>query len=81
MTIATNFQGEIVSVDPESSIFEAVKIMHQHAVADILVLRDDRLVGILNQQDIKINLAANADKITVSDILQEKLHALAGMSS
>ncbi len=45
--------GELVTVSPDQDAEEARQLMSRHALDRILVLEDDRLVGILSGADIR----------------------------
>jgi CBS domain-containing protein len=42
---------EPLTVTPETSTLDAMKLMGQHGVTSLLVLRNDRLVGIVSVDD------------------------------
>ncbi len=42
---------EPLTVTPETSTLDAMKLMRQHGVTSLLVLRNDRLVGIVSVDD------------------------------
>jgi len=43
--------AEIVAVEPDQPVFEAVRKMDQHSVGAVLVMRGQVLVGILSERD------------------------------
>jgi CBS domain-containing protein len=53
-TIASilNCKGSVVwSVAPDATVYDAIALMAEHRVGALLVLSDDRLVGILSERD------------------------------
>jgi CBS domain-containing protein len=59
-------------IDPLESVFEALKMMHQHNVGALLVMIDGYLVGIVSERDYarKVILDHKASKQTrVSEIM------------
>lgn len=47
---------EVVSIDPEASIAEAVNLMFENRIGALPVLVDDRVVGIFTNSDIRQGL-------------------------
>ena len=43
--------GEIFSIWPEATVFEAIEIMDQKNVGALLVMQGDRLVGMISERD------------------------------
>ncbi len=62
--VHTIMRKNIITVMPEMTVVEAIRIMRENRVASLPVVRDDRLVGIVTEHDF-IDLAAR--------VLEEKL--------
>ena len=53
MTVHDIASQELVTIGPEEDINEARRLMDQHELDRILVVEDDRLVGIISEADIR----------------------------
>ena len=68
--------GELVSVGPDESVFDALTLMARREVGAVVVLEGARLVGILSERDYarKIILLGKASKDTpVRDIMTQRV--------
>jgi CBS domain-containing protein len=50
-TLLRNKTGEIWSLDPSASVYDAVRIMAEKEVGALLVMRGQKLVGIVSERD------------------------------
>jgi CBS domain-containing protein len=66
---------QIVSVDPTVTVLQAAETMIDNHVGAVLVLVDDRLVGIFTERDILILVAAGRDpaKTKVAEVMTSSL--------
>ncbi len=55
---------DLVSVDPDSDLYEAVKIMKEHGVRRVPVIKDDILYGILGPSELAESFTPYVDKLT-----------------
>lgn len=68
--------SDVWSVRPEDTVFDAVKMMAEKGVGALLVMEDDRLVGIISERDYarKIILEGKASRDTpVTDIMTRRV--------
>lgn len=69
-------QSGVVSVTPESNVYDALKLMADREVGAVLVLDGERLAGILSERDYarKVVLLGKASRDTaVRDIMTHKV--------
>lgn len=58
---------DVVSVEPEQDLSEALRLMAEHQVRRLPVVENDRLVGIVAQADV----AREADDAQTGELVQE----------
>ena len=64
--------NEIISVSPSDKVIKALELMRDKRVRSIIVLEDDKLVGIVSQGDCAIKVllpGADAKQITIASIM------------
>jgi len=49
----------VITVDPQTTIHQAARLMKQHRISSILIKQDDRLAGILTDRDFRSRVLAN----------------------
>ncbi len=57
--LLNNKDNQIWSVEPKTSIFEALKIMSDKEIGALLVLEEKKLVGIFSEQENTIQQLEN----------------------
>jgi CBS domain-containing protein len=68
--------SQVFSVDPEASVFEALKLMAEKNTGAVLVMDGQKVAGILSERDCarKVELAGKTAKTTkVSEIMTSKV--------
>jgi CBS domain-containing protein len=63
---------DVWSVSPDESVFQAISVMAEKAIGSLVVIADDRLVGIISERDYarKVVLQGKSSKETrVRDIM------------
>ena len=66
----------ILSISPDASVYDALKLMAEKEVGALLVMEGDKLVGIISERDYarKVILHGKSSKeIHVSDIMTSKI--------
>jgi CBS domain-containing protein len=43
--------GDVISIAPEASVFDAIKLMADRAVGSLLVMRGEEMIGIVTERD------------------------------
>ncbi|HTV14761.1 MAG TPA: CBS domain-containing protein [Acidobacteriaceae bacterium] len=67
-----NKSGEVWSLDPSASVYEAIRLMAEKSVGALLVMRDAKLAGIVSERDYarKVVLQGrDCNKTPVSEIM------------
>jgi CBS domain-containing protein len=68
--------GEIFSVSPETTVYEALSVMSKHNTGALMVMKGGKIEGILSERDCvrKMDLEGRTAKTTkVSEIMTSKL--------
>jgi len=67
---------EIWSVAPDSTVFDALKLMADKKIGAVLVIKDSKVVGIMSERDYarKVVLQGKSSvQLTVSEIMSDKV--------
>lgn len=75
-TLMKNKNSEVISVTPDTSVYDALKLMSEKSIGAVLVLDNGELKGILSERDYarKVVLQGRSSKETlVQDIMTEKV--------
>ncbi len=68
--------GSVLSVTPESNVFEALKLMAEKNVGALLVMNGDAMRGIMSERDYArkvILLGKSSHELAVRDIMSDKV--------
>lgn len=75
-TAAELMSAALVAVSPSTSLLEAARQMRDGDVGDVLVVEDDRLVGVVTDRDLVVRgIADEADtrQVVVADVCSDEL--------
>jgi CBS domain-containing protein len=61
-SVSDVYSGDLISVEPDKDLEEAVQLMARHQVRRLPVVENGRLVGIVAQADIALALSENETK-------------------
>ena len=61
-------EGRLVTSPPETPILEARRLMLDRRIRHLLVTEADRLVGIVTDRDIRLNLPSQATSLSVWEV-------------
>jgi len=71
--------AEIVTIDPDATVYDALALMSRRNIGALLVLEKDRLVGVFSERDYarKVILQGRSSKTTaVREIMSERFTAV-----
>jgi CBS domain-containing protein len=51
LVLKSKDEGKVLTIAPEQTVYEALELMAEHNVGALLVLANDRVVGILSERD------------------------------
>jgi CBS domain-containing protein len=68
MKVRGMMTGAIVSVSPMTPVAETRRLMREEHIRHVLVLDGPRLVGIVTDRDIRLNLPSPATTLSVGEI-------------
>jgi CBS domain-containing protein len=67
---------EIWSLTPETTVFDALKLMADKKIGAVLVIKDDKVVGIMSERDYARKVALHGKssvQLTVNEIMSDKV--------
>ena len=68
MRVKELISGPPISVPPDTPVLEARRIMQARAIRHLLVLEHGRLVGIVTDRDIRLNMPSPATTLSVWEV-------------
>jgi CBS domain-containing protein len=70
--------GDVISITPEASVFDAIKLMADRAVGSLLVMQGEELIGIVTERDYArkvILLGRSSETTRVEKIMSTEIIA------
>ena len=70
--------GDVISITPEASVFDAIKLMADRAVGSLLVMQGEELIGIVTERDYArkvILLGRSSETTKVEKIMSTEIIA------
>ncbi len=68
MKVRELMSGAPVTVGPDTTVFEARRLMQKERIRHLPVTKDRRLVGIITDRDIRLNLPSQATSLSVWEV-------------
>ena len=68
MKVRELMTGAPITVSPETSVFDARRLMLKERIRHLLVTDDRRLVGIITDRDIRLNLPSQARSLSMWEV-------------
>ena len=68
MRVKDLMNGPPITIAPDTPVLEARRVMQTRAVRHLLVLEHGRLVGIVTDRDIRLNMPSPATTLSVGEI-------------
>jgi CBS domain-containing protein len=71
MNLREQFQKEVVAIEPEGTIADAVRLMKEENVGAVVVVANEKVAGILTDRDVALALAVDgvSADLPVSEIM------------
>ena len=67
---------EVISVSPETTVVEAAKKMKEEGIGSLIIVKDEKLYGLVTDRDILTKVVAEGKdihKVTVKDIMAKEV--------
>jgi len=68
MKVRELMSGAPITVSPDTTVFDARRLMLKERIRHLLVTEDRRLVGIITDRDIRLNLPSQATSLSVWEV-------------
>jgi len=68
MRVKDLISGPPITIAPDTPVLEASRVMQTRAIRHLLVVEHDRLVGIVTDRDIRLNMPSPATTLSVWEV-------------
>lgn len=68
MRVSELISGPPITIPPDTPVLEARRIMQARTIRHLLVVEDGRLVGIVTDRDIRLNMPSPATTLSVWEV-------------
>ena len=68
MRVKDLMNGPPITIAPDTPVLEARRVMQTRAIRHLLVLEHGRLVGIVTDRDIRLNMPSPATSLSVGEV-------------
>jgi acetoin utilization protein AcuB len=68
MRVSELISGPPITIAPETPVLEARRVMQTRSIRHLLVVEDGRLVGIVTDRDIRLNMPSPATTLSVWEV-------------
>lgn len=68
MKVREIMTADPITVDPETPVFEAQNLMRSKRIRHLLIVEGGRLVGMITDRDIRLNLPSKATSLSVWEV-------------
>jgi len=68
MRVKDLINGPPITIAPDTPVLEARRVMQARAIRHLLVVEHDRLVGIVTDRDIRLNMPSPATTLSVWEV-------------
>ena len=68
MRVSDLISGPPITIAPETPVLEARRVMQTRCIRHLLVVEDGRLVGIVTDRDIRLNMPSPATTLSVWEV-------------
>lgn len=77
--ILQNKGHQVWTISPENTVYEALELMAEKEIGALVVMQDDRVIGIFSERDYARKVALrglNSQKTKVSQVMTEMIHSI-----